>query len=123
MSFKNKFKNSMMSNVIHDISSNIKLAKVIESDEGKNICSIEVEHKNRGLVVIEEVPLMIGDPGLVSWFPKEEELVIIEEHKSGMCYITGPSFSTYSSGIKSKRRKYDIHPDNLSDETNGGYIY
>lgn len=99
-----------------------KVAKIIKTYEDKNECSIEYIDKDRIFSNKDSVAVRIYNPYGDNWFPQKGDIVTIEEI-DGTPVITGMPEELYSTKIRTaKQLEKDIHPDNVSTNTDGGYI-
>ena len=85
------------------------VAKVTETDEINNVCSIEFVDKDGYKSNKNNIPVQIFAPGFIGWFPDVNEYVNIQEI-NGMFIITSKYQQGYGSAIRSKNKnKKDIY--------------
>lgn len=124
MSLKQFFQQNIVNPTIVNRGENLhKLAIVTKANESNNVCSIKYIDKDAFESNKDNVPVKIYSPGMQDWFPQKDDVVIIEEI-DGEPIITGISANAYNSSIRNTNSlSSDIFSDELSGETEGGYIY
>lgn len=124
MSLKKLLKNDIVNPAIVNRGEILhKFAVVTKTDEANNLCSIRYVDKDGVVSNKDNVPVRIYNPGIQDWFPEVNEVVTIEEI-DGIPIITGVPEEAYAvNSLGETILANDILSDNLSTETEGGYIY
>lgn len=100
-----------------------KFAVVTKVDEANNVCSIKYVDKDALESNKDNVPVKIYSPSMQDWFPEKDDVVTIEE-VDGYPIITGVPEGAYNVNTRGKNDlESDVLSDEMSCETEGGYIY
>lgn len=123
MSLKNKLINNIVSPVAIDKSTNSFDAIVTKVNEKANTCSIKYNNHEGIPVEQANVPVQLSNVGIIDWFPKVKEHVLITVKSRGDITIVGPSYGRNYNSIRNKiQLTEDIYSD-ISSSTMGGYIF
>lgn len=124
MSLKKFFRNDIVNPAVANRGEILrKLAVVTKADEANNLCSIKYVDKDARESNKDNVPVRIYSPGFQDWFPEVDEVVTIEE-SDGMPVITGVPEEAYAINIAGQNDlESDMLSDDMSCDTEGGYIY
>ena len=123
MSLKSRLIENIVSPVATDKSTSSIDAKVTKVNERSNTCSIKYIN-NEGIPVEQaNVPVQLHNIGIIDWFPKLNEHVLITTKGKGDITITGPSYGRNYNNIRYLTKlTEDIYSD-ISSATMGGYIF
>lgn len=99
------------------------IALVLDVNTGNSTCKIRYRDKKGKVKTKANVPVQINSGGLIDWFPEKDDYVMINL-MSGEPIITGePRFASATNNQSNNTIESDIYSDNMSGETDGGYIY
>lgn len=122
MNLKNTLKENIVTPVAMSHSSMFLDAVVKETNEKTNTCTVVYINQEGVELTQKSVPVQIQNVGIIDWFPKEKEHVIVTK-KGGGLTITGPSYGKSYSTIRNQLElTEDIYSD-TSDYTMGGFIF
>lgn len=124
MTIKNIIKNNLVSPGLRNSTGQFyEMALVLKSKERQGVCDIRYEDANGIVVTKRSVPVRMQSESFIDWFPSKGEFVtIMVPHEDPI--ITGPSdLTSVSEGKSGNILESDIFSDNVSAETEGGYIY
>ena len=94
-------------------------AKIVKAYEKNNFCDIKYLNKDGDYVFKKEVIVQLTAPGLIAWFPKEDDLVVVQISDSNII-ITGPLEVEYGTKIRSSiNMKKDILSSSFGSTLNG----
>ncbi|PTY92876.1 hypothetical protein [Heyndrickxia sporothermodurans] len=124
MSLKSFFQNNVVNPTAINRGETLhKFAVITKVNESDNVCSIRYIDKDALERNKDNVPVKIYSPTMQDWFPEKDDVVTIEE-KDGNPIITGVPEGNYAVNIKGKNElESDVLSDEMSCDTEGGYIY
>lgn len=99
------------------------IALVLSVNEVNSTCKIRYKDKKGKIKTKRNVPVQINSGGLVDWFPEKDDLVIINIAAGDPVIIGEPRFASATNNTSKNTIESDIYSDNMSGETDGGYIY
>ena len=123
MSLKSRLIENIVAPVATDKSTISSNAVVTKVNEKTNTCSIKYTNSEGIPVEQANVPVQLNNVGIIDWFPKVNERVLITTKGRTDITITGPSYGRNYNSIRSKiKLTEDIYSD-ISSSTMGGYIF
>ena len=124
MSFKQKMRNELLFPAVNsgETSSRV-LAKVKKVDESRNTCQIEYFDKKGKRRIDSNVPVRVSSYSVIDWFPTKGDVVVIEVFGRD-AIITGEPETISGVNNRSKNTiESDVYSDNMSCNTEGGYVF
>ena len=99
------------------------LAEVKKTDEPNNTCHISYKDKKGRRRSNSNVPVRSTSNAVIDWFPEEGDIVIIEINGDSPVIIGEPETYTGILNRSKNTIESDVFSDNMSRETEGGYIF
>lgn len=123
MSLKNKLIQNIVDPVAIDRSTMSLDAVITKVNQKSNTCSIKYTNQEGIPVEQANVPVQLNNIGIIDWFPKEREHVLISIKGRGDITIVGPSYGSNYNNIRSKLRLTEDIFSDISSSTMGGFIF
>lgn len=118
---QNKIKNKIVEPIAKDNGMTSIAGVVKETNEGANNCTVSFIDNNGAKQVKANVPVLISNKGFISWFPKQNDNVLLQ-YKNDILYVVGPTYNNFESIRKDIKVEKDILTSTFTD-TMGGYIF
>lgn len=99
------------------------IALVLSANESNSTCKIRFRDKKGKIKTKRNVPVLINSGGLVDWFPEKNDYVTINISAGEPVIVGEPRFASATNNTSKNTIESDIYSDNMSGETDGGYIY
>ena len=123
MSLKNKLIQNVVNPVATDMSTMSLDAVVTKVNEKANTCSVKYINHEGIQVEQANVPVQLNNIGIIDWFPKIREHVLVATKSRGDISIIGPNYGrNYGNVRKQLKLSEDIYSD-ISSFTMGGFIF
>jgi hypothetical protein len=120
MGLKEKIRQQIAEPAVHNRSSQYTVAKVTQSNEKNNTCSISFIDKNGQPRTASGVQMRLYNQSMIDWFPKVNELVNIND-SGGIYEIVSKYTENYAATARcGTELKRDIH-SSICNST-GGFI-
>jgi hypothetical protein len=120
------FKNRLQQDIINPAEHLRRLFTIVGTvtkvDEKNNVCSVSFIDKDGYKSNKNNVPVVIYNSSIIDWFPKEGEMVNIEQEDE-LIRIVSKYEGAYTVGVRASiELKKDIHTTAFTD-TCGGYVF
>lgn len=118
---RNKLQNEIIDPAALSRSSTIQEGVIVKSNQKANTCNVTFIRNDGKKITQNNIPLLLGGLTDMTWFPKENEKVLLQTRGENI-FIIGPSYRNFQEIRNKMKLKQDIF-SNSNTDTLGGFLF